>query len=75
MLTIVSPEYKYLAHITGRQEYFDAVNNVTNILQELQQSQLKGPSNIQGMLPTHYSVGTGAPTDGKRYDLWSIGAY
>jgi hypothetical protein len=76
-------EYKYLAHLTGRQEYFDAasfnsnlpvsnltaplliqVNNVTNVLEALQQKQLADPANLLGgMLPTHYMVKTGEPSD------------
>ena len=56
-------EYKYLAHLTGRKEYFDVVNKVTDILEEQQKSQLNSSSSIGAMFHTHYSVSTGAPVD------------
>lgn len=57
-------EYKYLAHITGRREYFAVVDNITDTLERIQQKQLQDPKSILGgMLPTHYSVPTGEPID------------
>ena len=34
-------EYKYLAYVTGRREYFDTVNNVTNIMEKVQSDQVQ----------------------------------
>lgn len=64
-------EYKYLAHITGRREYFDVVNNITVALGKLQQKQIhQSSSSLGGMLPTRYSVQTGEPID----EAISVGA-
>ncbi|THG95752.1 hypothetical protein EW026_g5958 [Hermanssonia centrifuga] len=49
-------EYKYLAHLTGRPEYYDKVEHIMNIMRD---------TNIHdGMFPTKWSVLSGRPTNG-----------
>jgi hypothetical protein len=57
-------EYKYLAHITGRKEYFDVANKVTDILEEVQGKQLSSSSPVGAMFGSHFYVSTGKPMNG-----------
>ncbi|KAH9852168.1 seven-hairpin glycosidase [Lenzites betulinus] len=56
-------EYKYLAHLTGRQEYFDRVERMMDLMNE---------ANVEGdKFPTKWSVMTGRPTTSQ----FSVGAF
>ncbi|KAI0688251.1 glycoside hydrolase family 47 protein [Cytidiella melzeri] len=55
-------EYRYLAHLTGRAEYIDAVDRLTDFLQD--------NSEHGGLFPLHFSVYNGAPAS----DRFSVGA-
>lgn len=50
-------EYKYLAHLTGRKEYFQTVERVMDIMQKHQ-----APN---GLLATNWNVFNGTPIAGK----------
>ncbi|EKM50182.1 glycoside hydrolase family 47 protein [Phanerochaete carnosa HHB-10118-sp] len=56
-------EYKYLAHLTGRQEYFDHVEHIIDIMQA---AKIK-----DGMFPTKWNMQSGKPSN----DQFSVGAF
>jgi Glycosyl hydrolase family 47 len=49
-------EYKYLAHLTGRTEYFDKVEHVMTLMQ--------GAHTTNGLLPTAWNITSGLPLNG-----------
>jgi mannosyl-oligosaccharide alpha-1,2-mannosidase len=49
-------EYKYLAHLTGRKEYFQTVERVMDIMQRHQAA--------NGLLATTWNVADGTPIGG-----------
>ncbi|OJT12443.1 Endoplasmic reticulum mannosyl-oligosaccharide 1,2-alpha-mannosidase [Trametes pubescens] len=56
-------EYKYLAHLTGRQEYFDRVERIMDLMIE---------ANVEdNQFATKWSVTTGRPSN----DHFSVGAF
>lgn len=50
-------EYKYLAHLTGRTEYFDKVEKIMTLMD--------GVKVKDGLFPTTWSVTSGQPMNGK----------
>ncbi|KAK7687285.1 hypothetical protein QCA50_009790 [Cerrena zonata] len=56
-------EYKYLAHLTGRQQYFDNVEKIMDIMREVEIE--------EGKFPTKWSHRTGRPSN----DQFSVGAF
>ncbi|EIW79066.1 glycoside hydrolase family 47 protein [Coniophora puteana RWD-64-598 SS2] len=56
-------EYKYLAHLTGRREYYDKVENVMKLMAD-------APT-VDGLFAAHWDVATGKPAS-KQY---TVGAY
>ncbi|KAI6101362.1 glycoside hydrolase family 47 protein [Pisolithus sp. B1] len=50
-------EYKYLAHLTGRKDYFDRVDHIINIMHNM--------SATTDLYPTQWSVKEGKPTNKK----------
>ncbi|TFY60511.1 hypothetical protein EVJ58_g5099 [Rhodofomes roseus] len=56
-------EYKYLAHITGRQEYFQRVEHIMDLMHD---------ANVtDGMFPTKWNLSKGIPTNTQ----FSVGAF
>ncbi|KZT66155.1 glycoside hydrolase family 47 protein [Daedalea quercina L-15889] len=56
-------EYKYLAHLTGRKEYFERVEHIVNIMSD---------ANVtDGMFPTKWSLKKGIPSNSQ----FSVGAF
>ncbi|KZT02414.1 glycoside hydrolase family 47 protein [Laetiporus sulphureus 93-53] len=56
-------EYKYLAHLTGRRQYYDSVEHIMDIMRD---------ANItDGMFPTRWSLSKGVPINKQ----FSVGAF
>ncbi|KAF9453575.1 glycoside hydrolase family 47 protein [Macrolepiota fuliginosa MF-IS2] len=58
-------EYKYLAHLTGRTEYFTKSENVMKLMYK---ADIKS-----GLYPTFWNMETGGPNSGTQH--YSVGAY
>ncbi|KAI1788147.1 seven-hairpin glycosidase [Ganoderma leucocontextum] len=56
-------EYKYLAHLTGRREYFDTVERIMKLMYDADLA--------DDMFPTKWSVTTGKPSNAQ----FSVGAF
>ncbi|KZS96517.1 seven-hairpin glycosidase [Sistotremastrum niveocremeum HHB9708] len=58
-------EYKYLAYLTGRKEYFDTVNDITDRMEraQLEEEEFVRTGGLNGMWGTRWDIGSGESVD------------